>query len=190
MKIQKQIPALAAGKHKTSKIKLPSRLARIKPTGSFARKTVLLGLLALSAVSAANAQDTIAPVTQIEFPDDSVAMRFFCSAYAGQMKAANKIPAILEFIGAFEVFIPGSPSAELKISNEIALTAAEQKQLRQAPHPAFTENGTYLFTYILPQYLDSAGSFNTTGDGGLIQQGRLKVFKEKQPAKVPSDSSK
>lgn len=190
MKIQGQNPAPATSKAKVHEIKSPGSFARIKPTGSFARRMVLIGLLALSTASAIKAQ-----VTQIEFADDSVAMGFFCSAYAEQMKKASQTPATLEFIGTFEVFIPINPSSELKIrdscnNDTITLNAAEQKQLLQEPRPLFVENGTYLFTYILPQYLNSTGLFNTTGDGDLIQQGRLKVFKKKQPAKAPSDSLK
>ena len=183
MIFQKQKPASAIGKTKAHKI---------KPPGSFARRMVLIGFLALKAASAI-AQVT--PVTQIEFPDDSVAMGFFCSAYAEQMKKANKTPATLDFIGTFEVFIPTNPSAELKIrdscnNDTITLNAAEQRQLLQEPRPLFVENGTYLFAYNLPQYVNETGCFNTTGDGDLIQQGRLKAFKKKQPAKAPSDSSK
>ena len=97
--------------------------------------------------------------------------------YKYQKKKNNQAPAIIEFVGAFEVLIPKNPIQDLKINEDIYLCISEQKILRQENGPIFIENEKYVFFYADPLYFD----------GIMTSKGILSIYRKKVSIK-PDES--
>ncbi len=111
----------------------------LRSAGHFMRTATLVTGLAIAPLLVK------AQVVQVLYPNDTSSAIVIRSEYLSEKKRANQVPANLEFVGAFTVYIDKHPDYELRITKDLALSKHDQKHLRQHP---LLETDTHVLYYM------------------------------------------